>query len=427
MPSGGKIRKQKKYLDGTCERYRVMYESSSDAIMTLEPPEWKFASGNPAAMKMFGVKNEKEFISLNLGDLSPEIQPNGKKSQSEAKRIIQKAMKEGSAFFEWTHRKYRGKIFFATVLLNRFKFNGRNILEAIVRDVSSQKEVEIRFSELFKNIKSGVAVYETRNNGQNFFFKDFNRAAEKLDRIKKAEIIGKNVKEIFPGIEGMGLLNVFKRVYKTGKSEEFPVKLYQDDRISGWRNNFIYKLPTGEIVAIYEDVTSQKKVEEKIRLNEEKFKEIFDYSPIAIELYSTKGRLEKVNKATLEIFGIKSEKEIQGFSLFDDPNITNDIKEKLKRGELVKYENVFDFEKVRKFNLYNTIKKGIIYLNITIVPIKKGSDGYLVMINDVTHDKDSQIILQEKFKEIEKVNKLMIGRELKMIELKDKLSKLEKK
>ena len=34
------------------ERFRVLFESSRDALMTLEPPSWAFTSGNPATVEM---------------------------------------------------------------------------------------------------------------------------------------------------------------------------------------------------------------------------------------------------------------------------------------------------------------------------------------------------------------------------------------
>jgi len=34
------------------EKYKILYETSSDAIMTLAPPSWKFTAGNPATVKM---------------------------------------------------------------------------------------------------------------------------------------------------------------------------------------------------------------------------------------------------------------------------------------------------------------------------------------------------------------------------------------
>jgi PAS domain-containing protein len=44
------------------ERYKALYESSRDAIMTLEP-YGRFLGGNRAAIQLFGCKDEKEFTA----------------------------------------------------------------------------------------------------------------------------------------------------------------------------------------------------------------------------------------------------------------------------------------------------------------------------------------------------------------------------
>jgi PAS domain S-box-containing protein len=124
------------------KKYKIFYEASSDALMTLEPPEWNFTSGNPAAVKLFGAKDEQEFISLRPWDFSPEKQPDGKKSADKAKEMVMKAMEEGSNFFEWTHKKYKGESFPATVLLTRVEIDGNKFLLATVRDISAQKNLE---------------------------------------------------------------------------------------------------------------------------------------------------------------------------------------------------------------------------------------------------------------------------------------------
>jgi len=71
------------------EKFRSLFESSRDAIMTMEPPSWRFTSGNPAAVKMLGAKNEEEFILHGIGDLSPDLQPDGRTSAGKAKEIIE--------------------------------------------------------------------------------------------------------------------------------------------------------------------------------------------------------------------------------------------------------------------------------------------------------------------------------------------------
>ncbi len=139
----------------------------------------------------------------------------------------------------------------------------------IIQDISGQKEAqaalarsETRFRELFDNMGAGVAVYAVTGNGDEFVFRDINRAVERIEHVRREDVIGRNVREVFPGVEEFGLLDVFRRVSRSGIAESHPVTQYRDDRIAGWRENYVYKLPSGEIVAIYEDVTDKKQAEE---------------------------------------------------------------------------------------------------------------------------------------------------------------------
>ena len=124
------------------EKFRVLYESSHDAIMMLAPPTWLFTAGNQATIKMFHAKNEKEFISKEPWELSPKYQPDGQLSSKKAKKMIQKAMETGSNFFEWTHNRINGEDFSATVLLTRIKLKDKQLLQATVRDITERKKIE---------------------------------------------------------------------------------------------------------------------------------------------------------------------------------------------------------------------------------------------------------------------------------------------
>ena len=124
-------------------------------------------------------------------------------------------------------------------------------------------ENEARLKEMFEHLNSGVAIYRASPDGQDFTITAFNHAAERIEKIGSAEIIGRNVTEVFPGVLKMGLLEVLRRVWKSGAAEHFPASFYQDERISGWRENYVMKLRCGEIVAVYEDVTERKQKEER--------------------------------------------------------------------------------------------------------------------------------------------------------------------
>lgn len=79
---------------------------------------------------------------------------------------------------------------------------------------------------------------------------------------------------------------------------------------------------------------ARRQAEEALRESEKKFSNIYEQAPIGIELYDEKGRLLDVNPACLQIFGVNDVSEVQGFNLFADPNITNEIREMLAQGDL---------------------------------------------------------------------------------------------
>ncbi len=130
------------------EKYRSLFESSRDAIMTLAPPSWDLTSGNPAMIRMFKAPDEADFVSRPPWEYSPEHQPDGRPSADKAKEMIETAMREGSHYFEWTHRRRTGAVFPATVLLTRVEIAGEPMLQATVRDITEIKRAEDEKSKL---------------------------------------------------------------------------------------------------------------------------------------------------------------------------------------------------------------------------------------------------------------------------------------
>ena len=117
-------------------RYRALFESSSDAVLIMAPPSWNFTSCNPAAVRMFNVKDEAELASLGPWKLFPEKQPDGRPSAETAKEIIEAVVREGSRVFEWTHKRLGGEDFPSTVSLTRMELAGQTVLQVRVRDIS---------------------------------------------------------------------------------------------------------------------------------------------------------------------------------------------------------------------------------------------------------------------------------------------------
>ena len=126
---------------------------------------------------------------------------------------------------------------------------------------------------LIDAMQTGVAVYRAIDDGRDFTFVDFNRAAENLSEIKREELLGKSLTEVFPGVEEFGLLAALRRVWQSGRFETLPPTVYNDQRLAGhWYENQLYRLASGEVVALYADVTSRVNAELALRASEERYR-----------------------------------------------------------------------------------------------------------------------------------------------------------
>lgn len=171
-----------KNLKQSEEKYWGIFETARDAIMTLEPPSWKFTSANTATLKMFGVKNEAKFLTYPPWALSPKVQPDGQNSKEKAKKMIELAMKKGRSLFAWTHLRIGGEPFFAEVFLSRVDWGKKPFLQAIVRDVTKSKELQKALTEneiLFRSLyeQSPIGIFMVSLDG---FTLNANKAGTKL-------------------------------------------------------------------------------------------------------------------------------------------------------------------------------------------------------------------------------------------------------
>ncbi len=134
--------------------------------------------------------------------------------------------------------------------------------------------------------------------------------------------------------------------------------------------------------------------------SEEQRRAIYENSPIGIEIYDADGTLIDANRACLEIFGIDDVSAVKGFRLFEDPNLSEEHKKALREGKPVSQEVIFDFEEVRKHNLYPTSRQGTIYLDLFLSPLLspdgKTNSGYIVHVRDITKRKLVEEMLREQ-------------------------------
>jgi PAS domain S-box-containing protein/diguanylate cyclase (GGDEF)-like protein len=121
------------------------------------------------------------------------------------------------------------------------------------------------YKSIFDNTLDCIAVYKVINEGEDFEFVDLNSAGEKLENVNKNDLIGRRVTKVFPAVVDFGLFDIFVTVYKSGETSNFPLTFYDDERISGWRENTVYKLDEYHIMAVYSDITKIKQAEQELK------------------------------------------------------------------------------------------------------------------------------------------------------------------
>ncbi len=151
--------------------------------------------------------------------------------------------------------------------------------------------------------------------------------------------------------------------------------------------------------AVITDITELKASRKALEENVEMMRRIFEESQLGIELFDPNGILIAANQAALDIGGISDLNDLIGFSLFDDPNVPNEFKAELIRGEAVKYETTFDFEKVKEKELYPTSRSGKIILDTWVTPLglENGGElkGYLSQLLEITEEKRKEAALED--------------------------------
>ncbi|MBF0409617.1 MAG: PAS domain-containing protein [Candidatus Riflebacteria bacterium] len=145
-------------------------------------------------------------------------------------------------------------------------------ITGIVRDITGQKiaedafgDSEAQFQHFFEHLPIGVAVYESVNNGEDFIFVNMNQAGQRLSKVSIDDIRGKRLTHIFPSVRDLGLFEALQKTWRTSKPCHVPFCQYKDERIIQWVENRVFKLPSGKVVAIYDDRTELMRLEEGLR------------------------------------------------------------------------------------------------------------------------------------------------------------------
>jgi PAS domain S-box-containing protein len=316
------------------KKFRTLFESSRDALMTLTPPLWLFTSCNQSTVNMFKAKSVEEFISLGPATVSPERQPDGRLSSEKSIEMVDKAMYVGSHYFEWTHKRITGEEFPATVLLTRMELEGKQFLHATVRDITERKRAEEALRESEVRSRKLAAIVESSDDaiiGKTLdgIVTSWNRGAECVYGYSESEMIGKPISVLLPPGHSDETETILEKIKSGSRLVHYESIRQRKDgqRIDMSLTISPIKNSEGEVIAastIGRDITERKRTERLLRQSEEKFKTAFLTSPDSININRLEdGMYVSINDGFTRITGYTAEDAIGKTSV--ELNIWEDI------------------------------------------------------------------------------------------------------
>lgn len=144
----------------------------------------------------------------------------------------------------------------------------------------------------------------------------------------------------------------------------------------------------------------EEKTSKMIDHNEMIFRKLYVNLPVGVELYDRDGYLIDLNAKDMEIFGIRSKKDVLGVNIFSNPIMPKDVIKKLKENKSVNFRLNYSFKKVDDY--YNTSKVGEmdIVTKASILYDQRGEPSSYLLIN---LDNTEKMIAYNRISEFENV------------------------
>ncbi|QBQ54157.1 PAS domain S-box protein [Nitrosococcus wardiae] len=291
------------------QRLAAIVESSEDAIIS-KTLDGIIVSWNAAAERIYGYTAE-EVCGQSMSILVPSDRPD------EIPQILQHIRRgERIKQFETVRVRKDGRKINVSLTISPIKDNQGHIVGAatIARDITRRKQREEELLWLSRAMEqSPVAVTITDTAGN---IKYINAKFTELTGYHKAEVVGKNPRILQ---SGKTPIEEYQRLWESITSGGEWQGEIQDKKKNGeiyWVREHIssIKNPQGEIthfLAIGEDISERKKIEQALRESEERFRQVAKMTGEWIWEQDPSGEFTYCSGAVKEILGYEPE-EMRG-------------------------------------------------------------------------------------------------------------------
>jgi PAS domain S-box-containing protein len=210
-------------IEESREKYRHLFQSADDAIYIIH--NGRFSDCNQKGLEMLGWEREGT-IPRSLLDISPEFQPDGRRSAEVWQEYYATACRGDSLRFEWRSLRKDGTYVDTEVTLTRFDLTPELYLLAIARDITEKKQAEHLKAEAFARIEKNLEQFailndEIRNPLQIIqAVVEMNACDEKGIVLEQIKRIDRLVNDLDAGyIESEKVREFLRKHYHIGKKE----------------------------------------------------------------------------------------------------------------------------------------------------------------------------------------------------------------
>jgi PAS domain S-box-containing protein len=170
-------------------------------------------------------------------------------------------------------------------------------------------------TEIAERAPYGVAIYSPVDDGEDFSFLYLNPAGAKIAGRDRTLLIGKRLSRSFPGANELGLIEVLRRVNRSGESEYLKTAWYRDGDSAYWVDNQVSRLSTGALMTVFQDRSEQVESERADAIVRNRYWRVFENSLVGIFTVSAERVIMEINPRACEIFGFADAEAAIGRSI----------------------------------------------------------------------------------------------------------------
>ena len=301
------------------ERFRVLFEYSSDAHLVFD--DTGLLDCNNAAIALLGCRDKAELLGLHPARLSPEIQPDGRRSEEKSVEMDSMARQRGYHRFEWMHRKVNGVDFPVEVTLTPVALRDGPAILVVWHDLTERRQMEDRLRESvarFDLMATGASmgIWETKLTPGNY---DLTPEYPVYWSPGFMKLLGFEANE-FPPVLGSWLarmhpddlpltIQALRAALEYGELYTLEYRLKTRDGGYRWFHatgaiGYDAQNRPDRFVGAIVDITKRKDAEEAQRTSAERFRQLSALAPVGIYLTDERGGCLFANDEWCRISGL---------------------------------------------------------------------------------------------------------------------------